>query len=73
MSATNQTTELHLPLFTDSDKPSWLGDINGAMQKIDARFVTNASSLATANATILALQTAIADLTARIVILEAKP
>jgi hypothetical protein len=70
VSATNQTTELHLPLFTDSDKPSWLGDINGAMQKIDARFVTNASSLATANATILALQTAVAELTARVTTLE---
>lgn len=70
MSATNQTTELHLPLFTDSDKPSWLGDVNGAMQKIDARFVTNASDLATANATILALQTALADLTARVTALE---
>jgi hypothetical protein len=70
VSATNQTTELHLPLFIDGDKPSWLGDFNGAMQKIDARFVTNASSLATANATILALQTALADLTARVTTLE---
>jgi hypothetical protein len=70
VSATNQTTELHLPLFIDGDKPTWLGDINGAMQKIDARFVTNASSLATANATILALQTAVAELTARVTTLE---
>ena len=35
MSATNQTTNYQLPLFIGSDKPSWLGDFNGAMNKVD--------------------------------------
>lgn len=36
MSATNETTNYKLPLFTDDDQPTWLGDFNGAMNKIDA-------------------------------------
>lgn len=36
MSATNETTNYKLPLFTDNDQPTWLGDFNGAMNKIDA-------------------------------------
>lgn len=36
MSASNSTTNLFLPKFVDSDKPSWLGDWNGAMDKLDA-------------------------------------
>lgn len=36
MSATNETTNYKLPLFTDNDQPTWLGDFNGAMNKIDS-------------------------------------
>lgn len=35
MSATNKTANYELPIFIDTDKPSWLGDWNGAMTKID--------------------------------------
>lgn len=35
MTATNETTNYQLPLFTDNDQPTWLGDFNGAMNKID--------------------------------------
>lgn len=35
MSATNLTKNLKLPQFVASDKPSWLGDFNGAMKNID--------------------------------------
>lgn len=35
MSATNLTKNLKLPQFLASDKPSWLGDVNGAMLNID--------------------------------------
>lgn len=35
MSATNLTKNLKLPQFIASDKPSWLGDVNGAMKNID--------------------------------------
>ena len=35
MGHTNQTTNLHLPQFIGSDKPTWLSDVNGAMLAID--------------------------------------
>lgn len=35
MSATNETTNYKLPLFTDNDQPTWLGDFNSAMHDID--------------------------------------
>ena len=47
MTASNETTNYKLPLFTDNDQPTWLGDFNGAMNKIDAGMNTigaNASS-----------------------------
>lgn len=41
MGATNQTTNYELPLFIGTDKPSWLGDFNGAMNKIDTSIKGN--------------------------------
>lgn len=38
MSATNKTTYLDLPQFIGTDVPSWLGDFNGAMEKIDTGY-----------------------------------
>lgn len=38
MSATNKTTYLDLPQFIGTDVPSWLGDFNGAMKKIDTGY-----------------------------------
>lgn len=38
MSATNKTTYLDLPKFIGTDVPSWLGDFNGAMEKIDTGY-----------------------------------
>lgn len=35
MSATNSTPNYELPIFTPTDKPTWQGDWNGAMEKID--------------------------------------
>lgn len=35
MSSTNKTTNYNLPQFIASDKPTWLGDVNGAMNAID--------------------------------------
>ena len=35
MSATNKTTYLELPVFIGSDTPSWLGDWNNTMTKLD--------------------------------------
>lgn len=48
MSATNETTNYKLPLFTDNDQPTWLGDFNGAMNKIDAGITTVGTNASTA-------------------------
>lgn len=56
--STNKTTNYELPQFIGTDKPTWLGDVNGAMSIIDSAMHTNASdidslesSVATASAT----------------------
>lgn len=41
MSATNSTTNYELPLFIGTDKPSWLGDFNNSMNKIDTAIKGN--------------------------------
>lgn len=48
MSATNETTNYKLPLFTDDDQPTWLGDFNGAMSKIDTDMNTVGANASTA-------------------------
>lgn len=48
MTATNETTNYKLPLFTDNDQPTWLGDFNGAMDKIDADMNTIGANASTA-------------------------
>lgn len=48
MSATNETTNYKLPLFTDDDQPTWLGDFNGAMRKIDSDMNTVGANASTA-------------------------
>lgn len=36
MGSSTQTPTLNLPIFSDNDRPSWRGDVNGAMNAIDA-------------------------------------
>lgn len=48
MTATNETTNYKLPLFTDNDQPTWLGDFNGAMNKIDNDMNTIGANASTA-------------------------
>lgn len=48
MSATHETTNYKLPLFTDNDQPTWLGDFNGAMNKIDTDMNTVGANASTA-------------------------
>lgn len=48
MAATNETTNYKLPLFADNDQPTWLGDFNGAMGKIDAGMNTVGANASTA-------------------------
>ena len=44
MGHTNSTANYNLPQFVGSDKPTWLGDVNGAMSAIDAAIATAASA-----------------------------
>lgn len=62
MASTNLTPTYLLPQFEDSDKPSWLGDVNAAMLKIenalvakDLQIATLTGQLGAANARITAL------------------
>lgn len=48
MSSTNKTTNYELSQFLGSDKPAWLVDYNGDMQKIDTQMKANAEAAAAA-------------------------
>lgn len=48
MAATNETANYKLPLFIDNDQPTWLGDFNGAMNKIDSGITTVGANASTA-------------------------
>lgn len=48
MASTNHTTNYNLSQYIGGDKPTYLGDYNGDMQKIDAQMKTNADNIATA-------------------------
>lgn len=48
MSSTNYTKNLKLPQFVASDKPSWLGDVNGAMLAIDNGYASQTANITTA-------------------------
>ena len=48
MGHTNSTANLALPQFIGTDKPTWLGDINGAFAAIDAYAGTNDAAVSAA-------------------------
>lgn len=48
MTATNHTTSYNLSQFVGTDRPTWLGDYNGDMTKIDAQLKKNADAIASA-------------------------
>ena len=48
MASTNKTSNYDLSQYIGSDKPTYLGDYNTDMQKIDAQMKTNADNVATA-------------------------
>lgn len=57
MSATNQTSNYDLPLFIGTDKPSWLGDFNGAMNAIDTAIKGRADDIASLATRVTATET----------------
>lgn len=46
MTATNHTANYNLSQFAGTDRPTWLGDYNGDMAKIDAQLKKNADAIA---------------------------
>lgn len=63
MVATNHTENYNLPQFVGTDRPTWLGDYNGAMAKIDAQMKANADAIEQAAAGGLTSVSHTADLT----------
>lgn len=50
MTATNKTANYNLSRFVGTDRPTWLGDYNSDMAKIDAQMKRNADDIASATA-----------------------
>ena len=63
MTATNHTSNYGLSQFQPTDRPTWLGDYNGDMAKIDAQMKANADAIESATADGLAAVNHTADLT----------
>ena len=63
MTATNHTKNYNLSQFAGTDRPTWLGDYNGDMSKIDAQLKQNADDIASAAAGGLTSVSHTADLT----------
>lgn len=63
MTATNKTSNYQLSQFVGTDRPTWLGDYNGDMAKIDAQMKANADAIEQATAGGLTSVSHTADLT----------
>lgn len=63
MTATNKTENYELSQFVGTDRPTWLGDYNSDMSKIDAQLKRNADDIASATAGSLTSVHHTADLT----------
>ncbi len=50
MTATNKTANYELSQFVGTDRPTWLGDYNSDMSKIDKQLKQNADDIASATA-----------------------
>lgn len=50
MTATNKTVNYELSQFVGADRPTWLGDYNSDMSKIDRQLKQNADDIASAAA-----------------------
>lgn len=63
MTATNKTENYKLSQFVGTDRPTWLGDYNSDMSKIDAQLKRNADDITSATAGSLTSVHHTADLT----------
>jgi hypothetical protein len=71
MPASSLTSSILLPQFNDTDKPTWLGDFNSAMRKIDAAFAAKEAEINTLTTQLNAANTALTAANARITALAA--
>ena len=63
MTATSHTRNYNLSQFVGTDRPTWLGDYNGDMTKIDTQLKKNADDIASSAAAGLKTVAHTADLT----------
>lgn len=66
MGYTNKTSHYELPQYVANDKPSWLGDFNAAMLKIDTAMADNDATAEAANSAATGAQTQVAALSAQL-------
>lgn len=66
MGYTNKTSHYELPQYVANDKPSWLGDFNTAMLKIDTVMANNDATAAAASSAATGAQSQVASLSAQI-------
>ena len=66
MGYTNKTSHYELPQYVANDKPSWLGDFNAAMLKIDTVMADNDATAAAASSAATGAQSQVASLSAQI-------
>lgn len=66
MGHTNSTVNYNLPQFVGSDKPSWLGDVNGAFLAIDTAIAAAKSQADSAAGGVAGLQTTVSGHTTQI-------
>lgn len=72
MGATNFTSHYDLPQFVANDKPSWLGDVNGAFLKIDTAIADASATAQSANSAATSAQTQVANLSTQLGTVEGK-
>ena len=66
MGYTNKTSHYELPQYVANDKPSWLGDFNAAMLKIDTAIADTDATAEAANSAATGAQTQVASLSAQL-------
>lgn len=66
MGYTNKTSHYELPQYVANDKPSWLGDFNAAMLKIDTVMADNDATAEAANAAATGVQAQVAALSSQV-------
>lgn len=66
MGYTNKTSHYELPQYVANDKPSWLGDFNSAMLKIDTVMADNGATAEAANSVATGAQTQVAGLSSQL-------